>query len=400
MGVDLKDVELVARELGEKFDEFKSTNDKRLEAIEAEKTKLSETTESLNGKLSELDKLKQDLEAALKEQGRPKVAGEKDISEHRKAFGLFVRKGKDDGLRDLERKALQTTTDEDGGYAVPEELDRNIQELLRDAVVMRQECRVITVGTPAYKKLVNRGGTSSGWVGETEARPETNASKLAQIEPVWGEIYANPQATQTMLDDVFFDAEAWIASEVQEEFSEQEEAAFTVGDGTKKPKGYLAYGTEAAGDATRTFQTLQHLEAAAPAALDADELVTLVHTLRKVYRGGAKWMMNNMTLLAVRLLKDPEGNYLWRPGLEHDKPSTLLGYGIAENEAMADIGAGEIPLSFGDFKRGYTILDRIGTRVLRDPYTNKPFVGFYTTKRVGGMLSDYKAIKVLKMAAA
>lgn len=400
MGVEKKDIDDVAEELGKKFDEFKKANDKRLDAIEAEKSKRGEETETLNAKLSELDQLKEDLEASLKSQNRPdRPGGRKEVSEHKAAFERFIRKGAEEGLADLEQKALQTTTDPDGGFAVPEELDRNIIELLRDAVVMRQECNVISVGTTNYKKLASRGGAASGWVGETDSRPETATPKLAQIEPVWGEIYANPQATQTMLDDAFFDVESWISNEVQMEFSEQEEAAFTTGDGTKKPKGFLSYGTEAKADKDRTFGKLQHL-AAASASLSADELMTLVHALRKPYRSGAKWMFNNMTLLQVRLLKDSEGNYLWRPGLEQGAPSTVLGYGIAENEAMADLAASAIPLAFGNFKRGYTILDRIGTRLLRDPYTNKPFVGFYTTKRVGGMLSDHNAIKVLKMGTA
>ncbi|HED1393940.1 TPA: phage major capsid protein [Citrobacter freundii] len=398
MSVDVKDVEQVAQELQAKFDAFKEKNDKRLEAVEQEKGKLAGEVETLNGKLSELDELKSALEEELKQVKRPAGGPQsKAASEHKTAFIGFMRKGKDDGLRELERKALQVGVDEDGGYAVPEELDRTILNLLKDEVVMRQEATTITVGGANYKKLVNLGGTASGWVGETDARPETDASKLGQIEPFMGEIYGNPQATQTMLDDAFFNVEDWINSELAIEFAEQEEIAFTSGNGTKKPKGFLAYASTLDPDKTRAFGTLQHILSGAAAGVTADAIIKLVYTLRKVHRNGAKFMMNNNSLFAIRILKDSEGNYLWRPGLELGQPSSLAGYGVAENEQMPDIAADAKAIAFGNFKRGYTIVDRIGTRILRDPYTKKPFVGFYTTKRTGGMLVDYQAIKLLQI---
>lgn len=398
MSVDVKDVEQVAQELQAKFDAFKEKNDKRLEAVEQEKGKLAGEVENLNGKLSELDELKSALEEELKQVKRPAGGPQsKAASEHKTAFIGFMRKGKDDGLRELERKALQVGVDEDGGYAVPEELDRTILNLLKDEVVMRQEATTITVGGANYKKLVNLGGTASGWVGETDARPETDASKLGQIEPFMGEIYGNPQATQTMLDDAFFNVEDWINSELAIEFAEQEEIAFTSGNGTKKPKGFLAYASTLDPDKTRAFGTLQHILSGTAAGVTADAIIKLVYTLRKVHRNGAKFMMNNNSLFAIRILKDSEGNYLWRPGLELGQPSSLAGYGVAENEQMPDIAADAKAIAFGNFKRGYTIVDRIGTRILRDPYTKKPFVGFYTTKRTGGMLVDSQAIKLLQI---
>lgn len=401
MAVDIKDVEDVAKNLQKSFDEFREKNDKRLEAVEQEKGKLAGEVETLNGKLTELDQLKSDLEAELKSIKRPGGGTtSKEAGEHKAAFMDFMRKGKDDGLRDLERKALQVGVDEDGGYAVPEELDRAIIELLNDEVVMRQEATTITVGGANYKKLVNLGGTNSGWVGETDARPATDASKLGQIEPFMGEIYGNPQATQTMLDDGFFNVEDWINSELAIEFAEKEEVAFTSGNGTKKPKGFLAYASSLADDKTRAFGTLQHLLSGATGGVTADAIIKLVYTLRKVHRSGAKFMMNNNSLFQVRILKDGEGNYLWRPGLELGQPSTLAGYGVAENEQMPDIVADAKAIAFGNFKRGYTIVDRIGTRILRDPYTNKPYVGFYTTKRTGGMLADSQAIKLLQIGTA
>lgn len=401
MAIDNKDVGEVAKELKASFEEFQAKNDKRIDAIESEKGKLSESVETLNGKLSELDELKSALEAELAAVKRPGGGPvSKDVAEHKSAFELFVRKGKDDGLAELEQKAMQIGSDPDGGYAVPEELDRNIISALRNEVVMRQECNVVPVGTPNYKRLVNMGGTGSGWVGETEKRPETATPKLGPIDPVWGEIYGNPGATQTMLDDAFFNVEQFITGELAIEFAEQEEAAFTNGDGNKKPKGLLAYGSEDKADKDRDWGTLQHLLLKKPTELTADEVMQLVYTLRKPYRNGAKFMMNNTTLFKVRTLKDEQGNYLWQPGLQLGQPSALLGYGIAENEQFSDMAAGAVPLAFGNFKRCYTILDRVGVRMLRDPYTNKPFVHFYTTKRVGSMLVDSNAVKLLKAGGA
>ncbi|HCF6247005.1 phage major capsid protein [Pseudomonas aeruginosa] len=400
MPADIQDVKQVAEELGAKFDEFKQKNDKRVEALEAEKGKLVEQVETLNEKLGQLDDMKSALEKELAGMKRPDGTGTKAASEHKAAFMQFVRKGIDTGLGELQAKALQIGVDADGGYAVPEELDRNIIELLRDESPMRQVCNQIFVGTPDYKRLANLGGAGSGWVGETAPRPETSTPTLAQISAVMGELYANPQATQTSLDDMFFDVEGWLNSEVGREFSEKEGAAFLLGDGVNKPKGLLAYPFAVAGDKTRPYGTLQRLVSGNAAAFSGDNLIDLVQAVKAGYRRAGTWMMNNLTVAYVRKLKDSEGNYLWRPGLEVGQPSSLLGYGITENEDMPDIAADANALAFGDFKRAYTIVDRIGTRVLRDPYTNKPYVGFYTTKRVGGMLVDSQAVKVLTLSAA
>lgn len=398
MAADIQDVKEVAEALGKKFDEFKSVNDKRVEALESEKAKLAGQVEGLNEKLGELDQLKSALEKEIADIKRP-GAGGKDVSEHKAAFLQFVRKGKDDGLAELQAKALQTTVDADGGYAVPEELDRAILELLRDESPMRQVCNQITVSTPDYKKLISLGGAGSGWVGETDARPATGTPTLAQIAAYMGEIYANPQATQTSLDDMFFDAEGWLQTEVAREFAEREGNAFLLGNGTNKPKGLLAYTLSTDPDGTRDFGKLQKVHSGEAGKFDGDDLISLVYALKRGYRSNASWMMSGLTVTACRLLKDDQNNYLWQPGLQAGQPSTLLGYGIVENEDMPDVAADAYAVLFGDFRRAYTIVDRIGTRVLRDPYTNKPNVGFYTTKRVGGMLTDSQAVKVLTLSA-
>ena len=400
MAVEKKDIDDVAEALGKKFDEFKKTNDKRIDGLEEEKGKLSGQVDTLNEKLSELDELKSSLEKELISLKRPDGTGTKAASEHKAAFMQFVRKGVEAGLGDLQAKALQIGVESDGGFAVPEELDRSIIELLRDTSPMRQVCNQITVGTPDYKRLVNLGGNGAGWVGETDARPATNTPTLGNISAFMGEIYANPQATQTSLDDMFFDAEGWLSSEVGRDFSEKEGNAFLLGDGVNKPKGLLAYPLLTTADDVRAFGSLQKLITGTAGTVTGDNLIDLIHALKAGYRANGTWMMGNLTVAYVRKLKDSEGNYLWRPGLEAGAPSVLLGYGITENEDMPDVAADANAIAFGDFKRAYTVVDRIGTRVLRDPYTNKPYVGFYTTKRVGGMLVDSQAVKILTLSAA
>lgn len=395
MAVDQKDVTQVAEELKQQFEEFKSANDKRLDGIAQEKAALAGQVDTLNGKLSELDNLKTSLENELKEIKRPN-GGNKNTSEHKAAFAKFIRKGDEQGLAELEQKAMQIGIDADGGFALPQELNTDILSSLRNEVVMRQECTVMTVGTTDWKKLVNEGGIASGWVGETDKRSETGTPKLGILTPVWGEIYGNPHATQTMLDDSFFNVESFLTSELTTEFAEREEEAFTLGDGLKKPKGFLSYETDDKTDKDRDWGKLQKITAG-EASISADDIVSLIYSLRKPYRAGSKFMLNNQSLLAVRLLKDDKNNYIWQPGLQLGQPSLLSGFAVAENEQMPDIGdaSGKAPIAFGNFKRGFYIFDRIGIRMLRDPYTKKPFVGFYTTKRVGSMLHDSNAIKLL-----
>ncbi len=385
------------------FEKFKKANNDRLVSIE-EKGKadplLEEKVNKANDDLSAIASQLAEIEKKLNRPGAGGDGESKEVSEHKAAYGKFMRKGTEDGLRDLERKALNVTTDADGGYAVPEELDRNILQLMQDVSPMRAECTVRQIGGATYKQLVNLGGAASGWVDEDDARTETDTPTLGTITPVMGEIYANPSATQTMLDDVFFNAESWLSDEVARTFAEAEGAAFVSGDGSKKPKGILAYTSATTADSSRAFGTLQHIAAAGTAAITSDELLDMVYALKKGMRMGAKWMLNSMSLKYIRKLQDNDGNYLWQPGIQAGQPTTLMGYGIAENEDMADIAASAVPIMFGNFKRGYLIVDRMGIRTLRDPYTNKPYVHFYTTKRVGGCLWDSNAIKLLQMAAS
>lgn len=390
-------------DLGTAFAEFKATNDQRLEALKKglPTADFDEKLQKMNGRLSDLDNLKQQIEALEAKANRPGAGGEastsKEEADYKQAFSKFMRKGDE---TELALKAINVTTPADGGFAVPVEVDRNIIQLERGLVPMRSVCNVITVGTESWSRLINKGGASSGWVGETDARSETDTPTMATVAPFFGEVYAEPHATQKSLDDVFFNVEAWLADEVAIEFAEQENAAFTGGDGVKKPKGFLAYPNAATEDAARALGTLQFVNSGNAATIpNADCLITLTYKLKQGYRRNASWMLNPTTMLPLRLLKDAEGNYLWRPGLDAGEPSTLLSKPVIENDDMPSVAANALAIGFGDWKRGYTIADRVGVRVLRDPYTRKPYVKFYTTKRVGGGVMDSNAIKLLKIAA-
>jgi len=395
MSTDIKDFEAVAQELGSQFEAFKKANDQKLEAVTQEKAKLSERVDSLNEKLGELDALKSQLQEELKAVKRPAHEKQADTA-YKEAFIRFVRKGEEGQA--LRSKAAQVGVDADGGYAVPEELDRNVLELLKAVSPMRQVCSLITVGTPQYKRNVNLGGAGAGWVDETEARPETSTPKLTQISADVHELYANPKATQQSLDDVYFNVEGWISEEVTRSFNAHEGKAFLSGNGVKQPKGLLNAPMSLDTDASRAFGTLQFIKNGDEAKINGDALLSLIYALQSGYQGNARWMMATLTLAEVRKLKDSQGNYLWQPGLQAGQPSSLLGFSIVTNEDMPALGKDKSAVIFGDFARAYSIIDRIGTRMLRDPYTDKPYVSFYTTKRVGGILVDSQAVKVLRLS--
>ncbi len=346
---------------------------------------------------SDVDEVKARLDRVGKAAVRPALsAGEGERPAEVKGFvDLYLRKG-----REAEFKSLSGASPAEGGYAVPHEIDALIASQLTEISPIRQLAQVVQIGSAGYRKLVSTGGTASGWVGETAARPETATPQFSEIAPPAGELYANPAASQAMLDDAAFDVEAWLASEIAMEFARAEGAAFISGTGVDQPLGFLASPSSAAGDAVRPFGTLQYLGTGDSSGLgDAVELalIDLVHSLKPGHRQGASWVMNSATLAQVRKLKTEEGAFLWQPGLVEGQPDRLLGYPVVEAEDMPDVAAGKTPIAFGNFKAGYLIAERSATSILRDPFSHKPFVHFYSTKRVGGQVLDSAAIKLLKV---
>lgn len=312
----------------------------------------------------------------------------------------YLRRGLDAGV---ELKALSGASGAEGGFAVPREIDAMIGATLKSLSPIRAIANVVQTGSAGYRKLIATGATAAGWVGETAARPETATRSFAEIVPPSGSLYANPAASQAMLDDAMFDVEAWLADEIAREFAASEGAAFLIGNGVNRPKGFLTYATTNQNDAARPFGTIQHIASGAagafPAANPQDRLVDLVHALRPPYRQGATWVMNSDTLGRIRKLKTSDGAFIWQPGLVEGQAATLLGYPVVEAEDMPDIAADSLSIAFGNFKEAYVIADRGETAILRDPFSNKPFVHFYATKRIGGKVLDSNAIKLLRIEA-
>lgn len=304
------------------------------------------------------------------------------------------------GNRQAIQAAMQSGTDSAGGYLAPVEWDRRVNKALAPVSPMRRLARVIPTTVRAYSTLYSKDGWGSGWTGETAARPATSTPALEALVFPHGEIYANPGITQNLLDDGDFNLEAWLADEVAEEFGKQEGVAFVAGNGVNKPRGFLTYVEGGASDAHHPGGNLTVVLSGAAAALpSADGLIDFVYGLPSPYRQNARWLMNSMTAAAIAKFKDGDGNYLWRETYVAGQPATLLGYPVEIDENMPDVAAGTLPVAFGDFQRGYVINDRQGVRILRDPYTNKPFVHFYTTKRVGGGVDDIEAIRLLRIGA-
>ena len=380
--------------LGVSFAEFKTANDQRLEKIEAKNS-------------DDILQLKQAVNKIHAASVRPALNGKEEIDTGLKQafFDGFIRKGTESHIckHELDQKALSTAVDADGGFSIPEELDSEIEKRLSALSPIRAEANVVTIGSAKYKKLVSIGGISSGWVSEAGARTETSTPRLQEIEPPLGEIYANPAATQTMLDDAYFNVESWLAEELAEEFSSKENSAFVNGNGVNQPKGFLKYTVSSDADSSRPFGEIQAVKTGVngnfSASSPADKLIDLIFSMKASYRSGAKFYMNSNLLADIRKFKDADGHYIWKAGIENGTPATLLGYPVIEVEDMPNKAAGSLSIAFANMKRGYTVTDRMGTRILRDPFSHKPYIHFYTTKRVGGAVTNDQAIKLLQFSA-
>lgn len=372
------------------FDKFKSKYDGKLDDLQA-------SVDQMN------------IQAAASRAG----AGHEDKAptdpEYTRIFSSWTRAGHDEadlrrlnaeGLRANIQASMNTGNDAAGGYLAPIEWDRQVLTALREVSPLRRIAQVVTTTVRAYTTVWNNKTWGSGWVGETAARPETATPQLSSIPFGHGEIYANPAVTQQLLDDADFNIANWLGTELADEFSRQEGPAFIAGDGVNKPFGFLTYVTGGANENKHPGGAIKMKTLAFATAISQDELLDLVYELASPYRNGAVWLMNSSTAGKIMKLKDGDGNFIWQRNLAAGQPSTLLGYPVEIDENMPNMVADAIPVAFGDFKRGYVINDRTGVRVLRDPYTNKPYVHFYTTKRVGGGVRDPNAIRVMKMAAA
>jgi len=390
------EVKALVESLNKAFSEFKAEHTKQLDDIKQgqadalQALKVDKINDDIDRLQAAVDDANTRLAAAQMGGGADNAVKDREYSD---AFRAHFAKG------DVQA-ALNKGADAEGGYLTPVEWDRTITDKLVEVSAMRQYATVQPVSGTGFTKLFNMGGTASGWVGETAARPQTATGTFQSLGFGWGEIYANPAATQQILDDSEIDLESWLAGEVQTEFSKQEGSAFWSGDGTNKPFGILTYVTGGANAAKHPFGAIKVVNSGAAADLTSDGLLDLVYDLPAAFTGNARFALNRRSLGKIRKMKDGQGNYLWQPSYVAGQPSTILGFAASETPDMPDVAANSTPILFGDFKRTYLVLDRKGVRVLRDPYTNKPYVMFYTTKRVGGGVMNPEPMRALKIAVA
>ncbi len=323
---------------------------------------------------------------------------------HQKAFAAYLRSGDDDALRGLalEEKALSTTVSADGGYLVDPETAAAIRSTLSSTASIRSIATVVNVEATSYDVLIDHTDIGSGWASETAALTETSTPQIDRITIPLHELSALPKASQRLLDDSAFDIEGWLAGRIADKFARAEAASFINGDGVDKPTGFLTHPT--VDETSWSWTNLGYVATGAAGDFDAvspaDSVVDLVYSLGAVYRANAAFVMNSKTAGAVRKMKDADGRFLWTDGLAAGEPARLMGYAVLIAEDMPDIVADAYAVAFGDFAAGYTVAERPDLRVLRDPFSAKPHVLFYASKRVGGDVSDFAAIKLLKFAVS
>lgn len=432
--MEMKQIADAIQKFNETFEDFKKTNDQRLNEVETLGQAMPETVAKLGEiekRMESLDDLRTRLEKAEVRLDSPQLSGgdmDRPQAEQLESFRAMVR-GVKEGDKDFAQQAVADYKEKSmavsigtataGGHAVPEVISRQIDQKLLDISEFLPVVKVETVGTSDYKELVDTRGANGGWVGETDTRSETNTPSLEEVAPSFGIVYARPTATEESLQDMFFDVESWLVNSAVEEFDKMIGEAIVSGNGTKKPTGFLNGTPVVTADdgvsPERPFGTIQYVPTGAAGALPApfdpnasplgdpqgNFLIDLVYALKKGYRRNARFSMNKSTMSLVRKFRDSEGNYIWQPGLQMGQPAMLMGYPILEAEAMPDVGSNTFPIAFGDFRAAYLFTNRVGTSITVDDNITTPgYVKFYIRRRVGGILRNDDALKVAKCAAS
>lgn len=413
-------------DLGKTVKEFQDSNDQKFAEIEKGRKDplLEDKINKMNDRIDELETQKAEIEKQLarktKEQERQDVDLEEKaiqfsqvltnkkgsvvqidaegFTQYEKALKTWLMKG-DNALGADEMKALSVGSDPDGGYTVTPDMSGRMVEKLFETSPMRQVASVQSINSDSLEGLYDLDEAASGWVSETGSRAQTSTPQFAKWSIPTHEQYAMPAATQKMLDDSSLNIESWLAGKVQSKFSRTENAAFVSGDGNGKPRGFLTY---AAG--TTIPNTIEQLPTGASgdfagSGAGGDTFFDMVYAMKAGYRNGARWAMGRSTLKEVRKIKDSDGNYIWQSGLAVGEPSTIAGYSTIDFEDMPDMGVDSLSIAFANWAEAYQIVDRLGTRILRDPFTAKPYVLFYTTKRTGGDVLNFEAIKLMKFGS-
>ncbi|MEX0364630.1 MAG: phage major capsid protein [Ruegeria sp.] len=332
---------------------------------------------------------------------RPHLAASiEDGAPHQKAFDAYVRSGDDDGLRglEMEAKSLSSAVNSDGGYLVDPQTAEIIKSVLKSTASIRSIASVVNVEANSFDVLIDHTDVGAGWADENSAATETATPSIDRISIALHELSALPKASQRLLDDSALDVEGWLAGRIADKFARAEAAAFILGDGADKPKGILDHAK--VDNDVWTWGNIGYVPTGIDGGVDADAIVDVVYALGAQYRVNGTFVMNSKTAGVIRKLKDSDGRFLWSDGLAAGEPARLMGYPVLIAEDMPDAGSDSFSIAFGDFSAGYTIAERPDLRVLRDPFSAKPHVLFYATKRVGGDVSDFAAIKLVKFGAA
>lgn len=356
----------------------------------------------VKAKMAKQEERMMTLERKMAQAARPGLSmAAQEEAPHQKAMAAYLRTGDDDGLRGLalEEKALSTVVNSDGGYLVDPVTSEAIASVLSSTASIRAISNVVQVEATSYDVLIDRSEAGAGWATEVADTTETTTPAIERIAIPLNELSALPKASQRLLDDSAFDVEGWLAGRIADKFARSEAAAFVNGDGVDKPTGFLSHTVVA--ESAWSWGNLGYVATGADGAFNGpDELIDLVYALGAEYRANGTFVMNSRTAGTVRKLKDADGRFLWSDGLAAGEPARLLGYPVLIAEDMPDIASGADAIAFGDFAAGYTIAERPDLRILRDPFSAKPHVLFYATKRVGGDVSDFAAIKLLRFAVS
>ncbi len=408
--IDMNEVQSASETLARAFEEYKCVNDLRLNELERKGTvdvlvsdKLGRMDQALNRLQDEIGSVK----TALRRPAMGMVSSDAipEDGEYKAAFMRYLSKGIEPDGEMLQMKDMSVIADNQGGYMVPTELSDRIVTRQFDTTPMRQLATVMNISSEAVEMLRDTNEAEAQWVSELGTRSDTDQGAIGRIRIPVHELYAQPKATQKLLDDSSINVESWLVDRVAGKFSRRENAAFVSGDGVGQPRGFLSYSTAATNDDTRTWGVLEHVTTGVDGAFatsnGADALITMMNKLRAGYLPKANWLMPRSVVDAVRKFKEGgTGAYIWQPSLMAGTPATILGYPVVLADDMPAISSGSLSAAFGNFAEGYTIVDRVGLQTLRDPYTAAPFVKFRCVKRVGGDVVNFEAIKVLKFATA
>lgn len=402
--MELKDLQ---HEMQSTLNEFRQYVDRELKEVKANGVAAPETKEALdraNNRISELQSNIEGIETKLNRSAASLGEQKPEQGIDAKAQNAYLTKGWTSLQGEMLTKALSVGSDPDGGYWVTPHFGGVVAQKLFDTTPMRQICNVESISTATFEGLVDNDEVTTGWVAETGTRSVTATPALKKLEIPTHEMYASPRTTQKLIDDAGQNVEMWLAAKVSDKFARVQNDAFINGAGVTKPRGFATYTTAATSDATRSWGQLEHVKTTAngdfATSNPADQIFSLVYALKAGYRQGASFLMPKAVLLKIRKFKESTTNaYIWQPGLQAGEPAKLLGYPVVESEDMPALGTGSLSLAFGNFKVGYTIVDRMGIRVLRDPYTVRPYIEYYTTARVGGDVTNFEAIKFLNFSA-